>query len=250
MKQRTCQLLYPFLLFSLLFSFIIQPRHCSAQPNPGQNFPPPTVPAGKAKYDTDIIPGQYIVKFTTPPLSVYQGGIPGLRPTSPRARGEKRLNASHPDSVQYLNYLRGKQAAMLQSMGKTIGRGISVTHSFKSAFNGVAVKMSPDEARRIAKLPEVAAVIPDKMRQLHTDNGPQWIGADDLWGGIVSTATKGEGIVIGVIDTGINPANPSFADVGDDGYDHINPRGVYYGFCDSEPLFPCNDKLIGAYDFT
>ena len=68
---------------------------------------------------------------------------------------------------------------------------------------------------------------------------------------------KGEGIVIGTIDTGISPGNSSFADVGDDGYDHTNPLGAgnYLGVCDPanaaqfDPDFACNDKLIGAYVF-
>ena len=61
--------------------------------------------------------------------------------------------------------------------------------------------------------------------------------------------------MIGVLDTGINPENPSFADVGGDGHDHTNPRGKFFGVCDPahpdyDPSFACNDKLIGAYDFT
>lgn len=257
MQKRNFQSIYPLFLFCFLVVLIAHPLHCNAQAYPGQNLPQSSVPSGKAQVDSEIIPGQYIVKFTPPPLAVYQGGVPGLPPTSARARGERKLDASRSDSSNYLNHLRDRQADTLRSMEQTLGRGIGVTHSFRAAFNGVAVEMSQVEARRIAKLPEVAAVIPDRMRRLHTDNGPRWIGADDLWDGTVAAATKGEGIVIGVIDTGINPANPSFADVGGDGYDHNNPRGVgiYYGFCDSghsqyNPAFPCNDKLIGAYDFT
>jgi hypothetical protein len=55
-------------------------------------------------------------------------------------------------------------------------------------------------------------------------------------------------VIIGVIDSGINHAHPSFADVGGDGYDHTNPYGSgnYVGYCVANPSF-CNDKLIGAY---
>lgn len=156
--------------------------------------------------------------------------------------------------MQYMDYIQGKQSEALQVMEQTLGRAVGALYSYRAAYNGMAVDMSPAEAGRVAQLPEVAAVIPDRMRQLHTDNGPSWIGADDIWGGLVSDITRGEGIVIGVIDTGINPANPSFADIGGDGYDHANPRGRYYGFCDSgDPYYNagfCNDKLIGAYDLT
>ncbi len=51
-----------------------------------------------------------------------------------------------------------------------------------------------------------------------------------------------------MIDSGINHAHLSFADVGGDGYNHTNPygSGVYKGWCIANPSF-CNDKLIGAY---
>ncbi|NTU83583.1 MAG: CHRD domain-containing protein [Chloroflexales bacterium] len=71
--------------------------------------------------------------------------------------------------------------------------------------------------------------------------------------------SRGEGVVIGVLDSGIDPAHPSFKDPAPgDGYDHSNPRadGSYLGVCNPndgdgryDPGFQCNDKLIGAYTF-
>jgi subtilisin family serine protease len=98
----------------------------------------------------------------------------------------------------------------------------------------------------------------DSTRQLHTDNGPPWIGADEVWGedppagNAACVGTCGEGVVVGIIDTGINHDHPSFADVGGDGYDHANPRApVFFGACAPATGLPfCNDKLIGFYDFT
>lgn len=81
-------------------------------------------------------------------------------------------------------------------------------------------------------------------------------------GEIRTDGTKGEGIVSGIIDSGIVPENPSFADSvsiadGGDGYNHSNPFGEdnYVGVCNPANAnylsdFPCNDKLIGAWDFT
>jgi hypothetical protein len=66
----------------------------------------------------------------------------------------------------------------------------------------------------------------------------------------------GEGMIVGIIDSGINATNKAFADVGGDGYDHTNPLGAgnYLGVCKpgnqyarTAAEFPCNDKLIGAY---
>ena len=62
---------------------------------------------------------------------------------------------------------------------------------------------------------------------------------------------QGEGVVVAVLDTGINSDHPSFADVGGDGYDHTNPLGadVYLGECAVEAEVRCNDKLIGIYSY-
>lgn len=87
------------------------------------------------------------------------------------------------------------------------------------------------------------------------EGGYVWIGAPQIWKGVDNLpGTMGEGIVVGIIDSGINPISDSFAATGDDGYTHTNPKGKYFGVCDPaeavyDPSFPCNDKLIGAWGF-
>jgi subtilisin family serine protease len=74
-------------------------------------------------------------------------------------------------------------------------------------------------------------------------------------GGVVS-GYRGEGVVIGVIDSGINMQHPSFAEIGGDGYRHLNPNGQgnFLGACNPSnpyhhPSIICNNKLIGAWTF-
>src|SRR5690606_29398653 len=96
-------------------------------------------------------------------------------------------------------------------------------------------------------------------RKLTTDRGPEWIGAPTIWDGSnvpSGVGTQGEGVIVGILDTGLNPGNPSFADVGKDDYDHTNPWGAgnYVGVCDPDdpsyvPDWGCNDKLIGYWNF-
>lgn len=74
----------------------------------------------------------------------------------------------------------------------------------------------------------------------------------EVRGQIELDGTMGEGVVVGIVDTGINMDHPSFADIGGDGYDHTNPRGKFFGWCDPEhpqydPTLVCNDKLIGMW---
>lgn len=91
------------------------------------------------------------------------------------------------------------------------------------------------------------------MAGCYYEGGFQWIGAPQIWYGSYDLEpTRGEGVVVGVIDTGINPISDSFAAVDSEGYRHTNPKGSYVGVCDErsevyDPDFPCNDKLIGAW---
>src|SRR5690606_4479519 len=77
-------------------------------------------------------------------------------------------------------------------------------------------------------------------------------GAASLWNAS-PTPFRGEGMVIGIIDSGINFGSPAFAAVDDSGYHHVNPLGSgnYLGTCAPGGVDAgrCNDKLIGGYDF-
>jgi subtilisin family serine protease len=74
--------------------------------------------------------------------------------------------------------------------------------------------------------------------------------AGEIRGQVVPQGSLGEGIIVGILDTGINSDHPSFAQVGGDGYIHTNPFGTgnYVGYCIANPGF-CNNKLIGAWSF-
>ncbi len=195
----------------------------------------------------------YIIQFTEPALPSYRGGVPGLQATSLSVTGGTRLDANSPASIAYRNYLANQQDQFITSMETSLGRPLNVLFQYQVALNGIAVELTPAEADKIAQFKGVQAVVPDWLEYPETDAGPAWVGAPAVWdGSATGVATMGEGIVIGILDTGINMDHPSFADVGDDGHDHINPRDQFYGWCNPEhpkhdPSLVCNDKLIGVW---
>ena len=195
----------------------------------------------------------YIIHFEEPALPAYTGGVPGLRATSPRVTGAAKLDAHSPDSVAYRNYLADQQARFISAMERALGHSVDVRFQYQVALNGMAVELTPEEAAEIAALKGVKAVVRNWVEYAQTDAGPAWIGAESIWdGSATGVPTMGEGIIVGVLDTGINMDHPSFADVGGDGYDHTNPRGQFYGWCNPDdpnydPTLVCNDKLIGAW---
>ncbi len=195
-------------------------------------------------------PALYIVRLHDPALASYFGGIPGLAATSPRATGASKMDPQAPASAAYLNYLEGQHSKALTAVETAVGHSVEVTFQYLAVLNGFAVTLTPAEAAKVAQLPEVMAVYRDVEREMDTDIGPTHIGAPEIWNGNTGNlvSTRGEGVIIGMIDSGINHAHLSFAATDGGGYTHTNPygAGVYKGWCVANPSF-CNAKLIAAY---
>jgi subtilisin family serine protease len=205
--------------------------------------------------------GIFVIRLDAEPLATYRGGVVGLAPTSPEVTGAPRLDTATVESRAYADYLETAQSTFVARLEKAIGHTADVRFTYKNSTNGLAVWLTPREAALVARMPGVESVRQEVIEQLQTDVGPTWIGAPSLWGGATSCEEGGycgEGVIVGVLDSGINPSNPSFAATGGDGYTHTNPygSGTYVGVCDSDntdiydSTFSCNDKLIGAWDYT
>jgi uncharacterized repeat protein (TIGR01451 family) len=200
-------------------------------------------------------PANYIIMLQDPPLASYRGGIAGLAATSPEVRGQRKLDSDSPAALAYLSYLEVTQKNVLQAIQAKTSQLVKPIFTYQHAFNGFAITLTPQQAAEVAKMPGVAMVEREQIFDLDTDAGPEWIGAPAIWEATAPGAdigTFGEGVVVGIIDSGINSDHPSFAEVSPlDGYVHTNPlgAGVYLGWCVENPDF-CNDKLIGAYEFS
>lgn len=146
--------------------------------------------------------------------------------------------------------IKQQQNQLINQFSGTLNSNFEVLQQYQYSYNGIALYMSDADAATVEGMPGVKQVLLDKDYHINTDVGPQLIGADNLWNGTnpdVGSA-YGEGVVVGVIDTGINFGHPSFEGTDGDGYAHVNPLGSgnYLGVCNATL---CNDKLIGVYDF-
>jgi subtilisin family serine protease len=202
---------------------------------------------------------RFIIELQDPPLASFTGGQPPnaalmgeserFEATSPPVTGKRKLNVRSPQSRAYFHYLEKTHDALVLEAAALLGRSIKPLQTYHNVLNGMALKLTAPEAEALAKSPLVKSIHKDGMHHPKTDAGPQWIGANDIWSGLSGFAgTRGEGVVIGVIDFGINWESPSFADPGEDGYNYSNPLGSQLGLC-SDPEVMCNNKLIGVYDF-
>jgi uncharacterized repeat protein (TIGR01451 family) len=231
----------------------------AADPDPSQLTPETASPAQAGKKGTvlDLGTGSkaetYIVQLDAPAV-----------PT--RASDDSRTDSATRSESAYRQDLKAEQADLVSSISEVAGGSAKVLHRYTEAINGIAVQLTRAQAQKVARIDGVAAVQVDFERELTTDKGPEWIGAPTVWDGSNVPAgfegNRGEGVIVGILDSGLNPQNPSFADVvpvedGGDGYDHTNPLGPgkYLGMCDSTNTaqyvanWGCNDKLIGYYNF-
>ncbi len=227
----------------------------SAQP-PDKKPTQPLEPILVAPQELATGTAVYIIQLQDEPVATYRGGIDGLTATSPALNGVRKLDVTAPTSVAYEKYLVNKQDEMVTAVTQTLGRSPDILFQYTYAYNGLALELDGFEASQLAALPGIAAIQREQIYEPLTDAGPTWIGAPAIWDGVPAIQNKGEGIIIGIIDTGINIDHPSFADIGGDGYDHTNPlgTGVYRGWCNPVhvnylPQYACNDKLIGMWDF-
>ena len=214
---------------------------------------PASIPAkSKKKQDTDI----YIVHFRDQPTINFKGA-PGLAATKPVA-GKKLATAS--EKVQsYRSFLKGKQDRTLQNYG--IPKENKV-YEYTYAFNGMAARMTAAQAELLSRDPGVLTVAKDEMAKMDTDSTREFLelnsGRDSAW----RSRYTGEDVIIGIIDSGLYPEHPSFADVetpskGDRGQPIAYgppPAGwtgdaCEFGNTTFNPLdvpFTCNNKVLGA----
>jgi len=196
----------------------------------------------------------YIVQLNDPTVASYHGGIAGMAATSNQVTGANKLDTNSTASTAYAKYLTDNQAAFIAECEAAFGHRLNVSHSYQHVFNGLALELTAEEAEMVAASASVKSISRERIETLLTDVGPQLIKADDIWGpGGQGPHSMGEGIVIAILDSGINHDHPAFADIGGDGYDHTNPLGsgnyLPGSHCDNLGQTFCNDKLIGAWSF-
>src|SRR4249919_1763817 len=172
--------------------------------------------AGSATAQSE--PGTYVVVFAESALASYRGGIAGMpaAPTLMQGRNRHRPDLKSPEALAYLGFLDRAQQGHEAAIRQKVGHALRVKQRLKHAINAITLELTAAEAASIQNLSGVSLVEPYREYRLDTDLGPTLIGAPAVWQGSYPTATgsaQGEGIVVGVIDTGINFGSPSFAGI-------------------------------------
>lgn len=144
----------------------------------------------------------YLVEFAEP-------GLLGRVSRAPNTR----LDAESGEARAALAQIAAEQGERIRAMTTALGRLPEVTHHFTVMESGVGVRLTPEEAGIVAALPGIKTVARERLYELDTYRGPTFIGADTIWDGSAvpgGVGSRGEGMVIGVLDSGVAPTQPSF----------------------------------------
>lgn len=198
----------------------------------------------------------YIVRLHDLPAATYDGRVHGYAATRDAMKhtpgNHGKTGGNHGSAVSaYRHYLQAQHAAVMKA-GKAKGISSAIRQHFTDALNAFTIELTQKQAATLAQLPQVESLQRAGERPMLTDRGPQFIGADQVWDGstVSGVPYMGEGMIVGMLDSGINTDHQSFAVTGDDGYTVTNPlgSGTYLGDCATGHA-TCNNKLIGVWSW-
>ena len=197
-------------------------------------------------------PVPVMVRLHGDPLATNEGAA-GLAPTTPRKLGTARLDSRSAASQQYLQHMNSRHRAFEASVRGAIPNA-RLGHRYQAVFNGMSMVVPSDRLAALAALPGVAAIYEDRLEKPTTDVSPTFIGATELWRDRGGRGVDGEGVIVGVLDSGIWPEHPSLRDPDAFGKPYRAPPGParpceFNVGSQPGPAFACNNKLIGARVF-
>ncbi|MFB8084979.1 S8 family serine peptidase [Streptomyces sp. NPDC055992] len=210
--------------------------------------------------------GTYLVTLADEPLVTYDGGVGDLPATKPAHGG--KFDVASAAAKRYRTHLTGQQNRVAKKVGATVRQHYAVT------TNTFSARLDARQLVRLAHTGNVVHIAPDRFHRATNDrNSTDFLGLSGrkgLWKALGGTAEAGKGIVVGDIDTGIWPENPSFDAPaltsrkpgtkdrhrpyrsGATTLIHKADGGTFKGTCqtgDSFTAAACNEKVISARYF-
>ncbi|GAA1661031.1 hypothetical protein GCM10009830_02680 [Glycomyces endophyticus] len=219
----------------------------SAEPSLPEVFPEYFKESAASIEYTD---GYYIVQLAADPVATYDGGVSGLDATAP-AEGDT-IDFEAAEVEEYTDFLADERAEVIDE------HDVDALNEYDTVFNGFSAHLTAAEAEALAASGDVLSVVPDVIYEptgsaVDTTDFMDLSGRDGAWEEEFGSARNaGEGVIVGVIDSGIWPENPALAPLPEPRPDQDVIDAKWSGECvtgdDEDPAgnIECNNKLIGA----
>ncbi|GJP40977.1 hypothetical protein CLOM_g629 [Closterium sp. NIES-68] len=211
----------------------------------------------------------YIVRLrAAPPIAGYTGGINGIPATAAKAvrdsasdvlhsvvgrirqtrrqanRKSSRLNLRSPAVARFNKWLGRLQDGVADDV--KLPRA-NVLYSMRHVSNAFVARLTPKQLQQLKRHPAVAEIKPNYPISKLTTNSANFLKLPETLWSTRGRDRAGEGVVVGIIDTGIWPEHPSFSSDVDLLYP--DPPATWKGTCQVTADFQCNRKVIGARYF-
>lgn len=142
-------------------------------------------------------------------------------------------------TINQVDVIKEKQANVMTALK---AKGLLSTELFRTqkVYNGIWLRVDAKDLVKLASIPGVKALHPIIPKTIDNTTSVPLIGAPQVWGGL--SGAQGEGIKIGIIDTGIDYIHTNFGGT-----------GIYVGqdfttLDEAVNAFP-TAKVVGGWDF-
>lgn len=205
----------------------------------------------------------YVVQLKGEPAATYEGGVAGFAAT--KAVSGEKIDPLADHVKRYVGFLNARHDAVLARVG-----GGAKLYDYHYVINGFAAELTSEQASALESMKDVVSVEEAQEWYPDTATTPGFLGLSapgGLWAQLggpsygVSASDSGgagEGVVVGIIDSGIWPEHPSVSDraAGKLVYKPL-AGNRWRGKCaSSEDVTDgswdanlCNNKLVGARFF-
>jgi subtilisin family serine protease len=189
-----------------------------------------------ARYPETEDAGSYIVVLKEPSLSrsiLDKDGRSFYKGIAARRSREAENVGRHRAGME-------QKLSRFENRLKRISPRIVRRRRFTGLLNGLSVEMPKSYISRVRSLPEVLSVVPNRRYHISLNKSNDLMNAPVMWWLAGGQEVAGQGIKIGIIDTGIDHTHPMFDDQG-----FVMPEGYPLG----DPNFT-NKKIIVSRVFT
>jgi len=200
---------------------------------PSRNF----APAG----DGGITTTSFVPRSLSAEPTIVVAQLSGKSMAEAQADAGRKLTGSEKSQIK--NQLKAIQDGLKPQIQLAGG---TVLAQFQSALNGIKVQIPASKLSTLSSLQGVVALLPVHNDELVNVTSVPYIGAPTVWD--APTNYRGEGIKIGVIDTGIDYTHANFGGSGIPA-DYTTAHAAETSPANPAWFGPAAPKVKGGYDF-